>query len=187
MAAPIPTTEPSYIQAGDTLTWSKSLPDYPASAGWSLGYRLINAQAKIDITATASGDDHLVTIAAATTAAYAAGVYTWVAHVTLATDRYTIGKGSVTVQPDLAAQSAGFEARSTAKKALDDLRAALLAWLAGGGHVQEYEIAGRRMRFASAADIQARIGIAEREVARETAAQRMAAGLCAANRVYVRF
>jgi len=187
MAATTPTTEPAYIQAGDTTTWQKTIADYPASAGWVLSYRLINAQAVITITATASGDDHLVNIPAATTAAYTAGVYTWVAYVSQGADRYTLAKGSVTVQPDLAAKTAGFEARSTAQKALDDLRAALLGWLSTSGHVQEYEIAGRRMRFATAADIQARIGIAEREVARENAAQRLAAGLPAANRIYVRF
>lgn len=187
MAITPPTTEPAFIQAGDTTTWQKTLSDYPASAGWVLAYRLINTASVINITAAASGDDHLVTVAAATTAAYSAGVYTWVSHVTLGAERYTIGKGSVTVQPDLAAQTAGFDARSTAQKALDDLRAALLGWLSTSGHVQEYEIAGRRMRFATAADIQARIGLAEREVAREAAAQRLAAGLPANNRIYVRF
>lgn len=187
MATTPPTTEPAFIQAGDTTTWQKALPDYPASAGWVLSYRLINSAGAIDITAAASGDDHLITIPAATTAAYPAGTYTWVATVTLAAERYTLGRGTVTVQPDLAAQPAGFDARSTAQKALDDLRAALLRWLSTSGHVQEYEIAGRRMRFTTAADIQARIGLAEREVARENAALRMAAGLPAANRIYVRF
>ena len=187
MAITPPTTEPAFIQAGDTTTWQKTLADYPASAGWVLAYRLINSAGVIDITAAASGDDHLVTIPAATTADYAAGAYTWVATVTLATERYTLGRGTVTVQPDLAAQPAGFDARSTAQKALDDLRAALLRWLSTSGHVQEYEIAGRRMRFTTAADIQARIGLAEREVAREKAALRIASGLAPANRIYVRF
>jgi hypothetical protein len=185
--ATIPTTEPAFLQAGDTLTWQRSLPDYPASASWVLTYRLINAAGKIDITAAASGDDHLVTVAAATSAAYAAGDYEWTAYVTKATERYTIGSGRVTIRPDLAAKAAGFEARSVARKALADLRAALSAWLTSNGAIQEYEIAGRRMKFAGADDIRKRISIAEREVAREDAADRIAAGLDAGRRVLVRF
>ena len=51
--ATTPTTEPASITAGDTLTWQKTLADYPATV-WTLKYRFINATAKVDITATAS-------------------------------------------------------------------------------------------------------------------------------------
>lgn len=187
MAQSIPTTEPAILQAGDTIKWRKALPDYPASAGWSLAYRLINAAARIDITAAAEGDDHLVTVAAATSAAWAAGAYTWTAFVTNGSDRYTLGSGTITIRPDLAAMQAGFDARSTARKALDDLRTALAAWLSSNGHIQEYDIAGRRVKFASADDLRARIALAEREVAREDAAERLAAGIPAGRRVLVRF
>lgn len=187
MAQTIPTTEPAFLQAGDTLQWQRTLPDYPATDGWALSYRLINAATKIDIAATASGPDHLVTVSAATSAAYAAGEYAWAAYVTKTTERHTVGTGRVTVKPDLAAKTAGFDARSTAKKALDDLRAALAAWLTNSGTVQEYEIAGRRMKFATADDIRSRISIAEREVAREDAAEKLASGLPTGRRVLVRF
>ena len=70
------TLEPSRVTAGDTITWLRSLADYPASAGWVLSYTLINSAAKISITATASGADHLVTVAAATSAAYTPATYT---------------------------------------------------------------------------------------------------------------
>lgn len=187
MAQTIPTVEPASIVAGDTVTWQITLADYPAAAGWVLSYVLINAAGKIGITASASGDDHLISVSAATSAAYAAGDYTWQSSVALGSDRYTIARGTIKVRPNLAAQVAGFEARSTARKALDDLRAALVTWLASNGQVQEYEIAGRRMKYASAADIQARIALVEREVAREDAAEKLAAGLNPARRILVRF
>jgi hypothetical protein len=185
--ATIPTRVPAFLQSGDTLTWQISLADYPASAGWALSYRLINGSARIDITATASGDDHLITVAAATSASYASGDYTWQAVVTKAAERYTVGSGTITIRPNLAAMSSNYDARSTAAKALSDLRAALAAWLTSSGTVQEYEIAGRRMKFATAADIRQRIALAEREVARETAAANLAAGLSAGRRVLVRY
>ena len=65
--ASIPTTEPETITAGDSLTWKRTLADYPAGT-WTLKYRLINADGKIDITATASGTDHLVSVEPATSA-----------------------------------------------------------------------------------------------------------------------
>ena len=151
----IPTTEPAAIQAGDTIQWLRTVPGYSAADGWVLAYRLINATANTSIISTAQGDDHLVSISAATSAGYAAGDYTWTAHVTRNTDRYTIAQGSTTIRPDLAAQVAGFDARGPAQKALSDLRT--------------------------------RIAIAEREAARETAAQRLAAGQPAARRIQVRF
>ncbi|MGZ7215790.1 hypothetical protein ACXWOG_11370, partial [Streptococcus pyogenes] len=76
--------------------WMRLLPDYPASDGWQLSYRLINAHARIDIVASADGDAHRVVIPAATSAAYAAGEYTMVGQVTRSTDRHTIGQQPIT-------------------------------------------------------------------------------------------
>jgi hypothetical protein len=88
--ADIPTIEPSSANAGDTWRWTRTLADYPASAGWALSYTLINAAAKITINATASGDDHAVTVAAATTGGYAAGTYDWRARVTRTGEVFTM-------------------------------------------------------------------------------------------------
>lgn len=185
--ATILTLEPAFVRAGDSVAWTRALADYPATS-WTLKYRLINSAGKIDITATASGTDHLINVSAATSATWAAGVYTWAAYVEGgSSERYTLGTGSITIQPNLAAQSAGFDARSTAKKALDDTRAALATWIASNGQVQEYEIAGRRMKYASAIDIEARIRLLEREVAREQVAEKLAAGLNTARQIRVRF
>lgn len=184
--ADTPTAEPASIRAGDTLAWRRTLPDYPAGDGWELSYRLIGPAARIDIVASADGDDHLVQVPAVTTAAYPPGDYTWLAYVTRSADRYTIGQGATRVLPDLAAAAGPQDGRSAAQKALDDLRAAMVQWLATSGHVQDYTIAGRSMRFASAAEIQQRIALAEREVARESAALGLAAA-AGPRRIAVRF
>ena len=75
MAATTPTTEPSALIAGDTAKWLKTLADYLPADGWVLSYTLINSAAKITFAATTSGSDFLVNVAAATTAAWAAGSY----------------------------------------------------------------------------------------------------------------
>lgn len=186
MSLPILHNPPHSAMAGDTLSWRKTLPDYPASV-WTLTYTIINAASKMTVVATADGDDHLVSIPAATTAAWIAGEYGWVASVSDGTDRHTIESGRIVIKTDLVAQLAGHDARTAARKALDDLRAALATWISTKGHVQSYMVDGVNMTFASAADLKARISILEREVAREEAAERLAAGLGTGRRVMVRF
>lgn len=181
----IPSSEPAAVQAGDTVKWQRTLSDYPASAGWVLSYRLINAAGKIDIGTTAAGDDHLVSVTAVTSAAWTAGDYDWVAQVANSGERYTVGSGRITIRPDLAAQAAGYDTRSTAKKLLDAVEA-VLANRATRADL-EYEIAGRRMKSMAHADLLAARDKLKREVAQEAAAARLAAGLSVGRRVLVRF
>ena len=121
----VPTTEPAEVTAGDTIKWKKSLSDYPASAGWTLSYVLINSTNKIAMTSTADGDDHLVSVAPAVSGAYTAGLYDWQAHVSDGTDRYSVGIGTTTVLPDISAVPT-YDGRSYVKKALDAIEATLL-------------------------------------------------------------
>lgn len=181
-----PTIEPGSCIAGDTITWIKSLADYPAPT-WVLKYRLLNAAGKIDITAAASGANHLITVAAATSAAYTAGIYDYLAWVESGTERHSVGQGRITVVANLAAAST-FDGRSDARKIYEALLAAYKTRVDGGqGFVQEYEIAGRKMKFSSAADWLNQLNFWKRQVAAEDNAAKIAAGLPAGNRVLVRF
>jgi hypothetical protein len=179
------TTEPSRVTAGDTITWLKSLADYPASAGWVLTYTLINNSAKITITATASGADHLVNVSAATSAAYTVGLFTWVAAVAQGSERYTVGQGSVTIAPNLAAAST-YDTRSSAKKALEAVNLALETY-GSKAYQQSYEIAGRKQQFQTPGDFLAFRSKLMAEVALEDNALRLAAGLSPKNQLFVRF
>ena len=67
--------EPEKLTSGVTWKWKKTISDYPASE-WTLTYYLRKDGATAtSFSATADGDTHLVTVAAATIAGYAAGVY----------------------------------------------------------------------------------------------------------------
>lgn len=185
MTATIPTTEPQSITAGDTAAWTRNLGDYPASAGWVLSYVLINAAKKISISSTASGDTHAVTVAAATTAAWPAGTYSWQAVVTKAAERYTVATGTMVIRPNLAAATL-LDQRSPARKALDAADLALASYGAKA-YLQEYEIAGRRQRFASAGEFLAWRDRLRAECSREENAARIKAGLASRNTLYTRF
>jgi hypothetical protein len=181
--ADIPTLEPSSVNAGDTWRWTRSLADYPASAGWALSYTLINASAKITISASASGDDHAVTVAAATTAGYAAGTYDWRARVSKDGEVYTVGEGRITVRNAFAAST--FDARSHARKTLDAIEAVIEGRASSA--VAEYTIAGRSLKHIPVADLLALRDKYRAEVLREDAAAAVAAGLPDRRRVFVRF
>lgn len=183
MAATTPTTEPAVLLAGDTAKWLISLPDYPATDGWALTYTLINAAAKITIAASASGADHLVNTAAATTAAYAAGSYTWRSQVSRAGEVFTVASGTMQVQGAFSA--ATLDARSHARKTL----AAVEAYLENPANLTAamYEVAGRKLQRLSIPDLLAMRSRYQAEVAREDAAANVGRGLPDKRRVYVRF
>jgi hypothetical protein len=187
MAIDIPTTEPARIRAGDTITWRKSLAEYPATDGWTLSYRLINATAKFNITTTADGADHLVTVAKATSATYTAGDYTLIAWVDNGTERVSLPGGRITVLPDLAAvAAAGYDSRSQAKKMLDAVDAALLSLSSGERlAVVEAEVAGRRLKYNFDSLMKLR-NLYAAQVRAEESAERAQLGLAPRNKLNVR-
>ena len=181
------TTEPTRITAGDTVAWTKTLADYPASAGWVLKYRLINAAGKIDITGGASGDDHAISVPASTSAGWDDGTYSVQSYVEKGAERHTVGACTIVISPNLAAQAGGLETRSSARKILDALLLAYEAAATSRAFVQEYEIAGRRMKFNDKGAWLTEINFWKHETAKEVRAERIAAGLGSGNKVLVRF
>lgn len=173
--AETPTTEPSTITAGDTVTWTKSLASYPATAGWTLAYALRNAVTAIDIQATASGADHLVSLPAATTANYAAGAYRWYAFVSNQgeTERHTVATGSLTVLPDLLAATS-YDARSHARKVLDAIEAVLEK--RASRDQEEITINGNAIKKSPIADLLRLRSTYQALVASEEAAERLSSG-----------
>jgi hypothetical protein len=117
----------SRIIAGDTLQFTTSVEGYPASAGWVLTYRLgpVVSGAAITMTATASGDDYAVSVAASATAAWTAGEYTWYATLALGAARYSLAEGRITIKPNPATLTVGTDARSHAKRMLLAVEAVL--------------------------------------------------------------
>ena len=176
------TTEPSTIVAGDTAKWLRSLDDYPATAGWVLTYTLVSAAQRYTFSAAASGTDHLVTVAATTTAAWVAGSYSWRAQATKAGEVYTVGSGTLTVKPSFAAATDG---RSHSRKTLDAIESVIEG--RATSEVSDYTIGGRQLRYIEVPQLLALRDRYRAEVLREDAAQRAAAGLPDLRRVFVRF
>lgn len=114
----IPGIEPRYIRAGETVKWSRSLQEFPAT-DYTLKYYL-TGPASITLTATAYNTvDHLVTILPADSAAYLYGTYTWEAYAEKGTgptlEKYFVDSGQVLVKTA--------SGKSHIKKTLDALEA----------------------------------------------------------------
>jgi hypothetical protein len=187
------TKEPEKIVAGDLVQWKRAASGFSiptgavpkSSDGWALTYALVKSGTKYAITAAASGDDFLVSLSAAVTAAYAAGVYQWQAYVTLADERYLVGSGTLEILPNFAASTAGYDGRTHARKVLDALKAKIESratkdqeqMVVGGMVVGQMPI-HRLLEFYDRF---------KTEVASEEAAERVANGMGSGRNVFVRF
>jgi len=177
----IPTTEPASVTAGDTIQWTKALPDYPASAGWVLSYAF-TGPGKISFTGTASGDDHAITVTAAQSAVWAAGNYIGQAYVTKTTERYTVATGLLLAVAENIASVSGL---SWARRCLVAIKATLEG--KAGSDLLSTKINEKELRKYTPAELIPLYRFYESEVAKEDAASRMASGLQSGNRIMVRF
>ena len=75
MSVPKKNYEPIQISAGDTLSWQRSLGNYPASTGWQLVYEMRGGSQAIEFSSVANGDSHVINVPAATSAKWLAGQY----------------------------------------------------------------------------------------------------------------
>jgi hypothetical protein len=134
--------EPLSFTAGDTVEWTKTLPDYPVSNGWVLSYCFVGSSI-VFVTGTNDGTNHKIIIPASTSAIYAAGDYRYQAYVTKSGIRKEIGDGFITINPNFATITTPSDQRSHVKKVLDSIEATL------EGRATEYDtsysIAGRSL------------------------------------------
>jgi hypothetical protein len=137
-----PTETPSSITAGNSVSWLLTFSDYPASAGWVLGFYLVNSARAFNFTASSSDDSYLVDLTATATALYVAGDYKYTALVSLGTERYTVETGSITILPN-PSTLVTYDGRSQAEKIVYYLKASFET--NAPKIVLNYTIGGRRM------------------------------------------
>ncbi len=129
--------EPEKLTSGVTWKWKKTVSDYPASE-WTLTYYLRKDGATAtSFSAAADGDTHLVTVAAATTAGYAAGVYDIIGVVVKAAEKYVVFDGIFEVLTNPATAGA-YDPRTHARRVLDLIEAAMEGRIPNG--MESYSI-----------------------------------------------
>jgi len=119
---------PPLLVAGDTWLWKRTdLTDY-ATASYALTYTFRlegTGSTSIAVTASESGDEYRVEVAAATTAGYTVGVYQWQEYITRSSDsaRLTLSEGTCEVVANRAAATT--DPRSHAQKVLAAIEAVI--------------------------------------------------------------
>ena len=176
------------LTAGDTLDFPVVVDGYKASDGWTLKYRLAPRAAggnAIDLTAADDGDDYRVQKAAATTAGWAAGFYSWTAWVEKDSESYTVERGTLEIKADSRLLAAGHDSRGHVQKVLDAIRAVIEN--RASKDQQAYTIAGRSLQRTPIADLLMLESRYASMLRAEQAAEKVAAGLPNPNRGGVRF
>lgn len=195
--------------AGDALDFETAVPDYPASDGWTLTYRLIPVSSggtayTFDASTADDGESYAIEVSSAVTAGWAAGEYTWVAYVTLSGERHVVdpegANTRLTIKANPATVGYGYDARSQVQKAYDDCLTAIAdaqtrAAAVGTtgtvtGGVVEYTIGERRIRYGNPQEaVEALLKMRSAlgaELSRERAAAALRRGDYDPRRVYLR-
>ena len=182
----IPLNEPVELRAGDTWAWRREdLSDYPAPT-WVLTYQLKRevSGGNASIVAAASGTYHAVSVAKATTAGYAKGIWHWQAYVDNGASRYLVDRGTFNILPDFAV-AGDLDNRTHVKKTLDAIEAVIEG--RATSDQQSYTIMGRSLTRIPIAELMVFREKYKAEYSREVNAEAFRNGLGAKNRIVVRF
>ena len=153
---------PSEITQGDSLNWTESESDYPASDGWVIGYNLVMATRRINFESTADGDNHSFDLTTTTTKLWYPGDYSWQRYVYDSTNKITLTYGSVEIKRNFLTPG---DERSKAQIRVDNINAVLENRAALDQ--ESYEIAGRALKRMSIQDLYYSLDRAMAELAKE--------------------
>ena len=176
--------EPEKLTSGVTWKWKKTVSDYPASE-WTLTYYLRKDGATAtSFSATADGDTHLVTVTAATTAGYAAGIYDIIGVVVKAAEKYVVYDGIFEVLTDPATAGA-YDPRTHARRVLDLIEAAMEGRIPNG--MESYSIGGRSINKIPLNQLREIYEKYKQDVIMEEQAERLVNGRRSGKSIGVRF
>lgn len=174
------------LVAGTTLNFLTAGGDYPASDGWVLTYYLAlrSGTGAFTLVAAAEGADHRVTVAAAATAGWTAGTYSWESRVARAGEVYRIANGQIDVLANIAVATGAFDNRSAAEIALANVEAMLSGKATSG--TRRYRIGDRELESYATTDLLVLRDKLAMDVRRERRASALAQGLPDPAKTYVR-
>jgi len=186
---------PSLIYAGDTLVFD--VPAFKDAIGTTIDsstytltwYARTNvANEGTNVVGTPESTGWRVTVNAATTSGFDAGLWTWQAIATYSTLTYTAGRGQFTVKASAkyVGTPGAFDDRSRAEIDLSYVEAAIRT-LAQGGMVQEYQIGGRSLRRYKMVELLQLRDDLKNEIAMERKAEKIRQGLGNPGLAKVRF
>jgi hypothetical protein len=167
----VPQQEPQFLTPGESWQWTRVLPDYPPSEGWALNYYLTGPYSlALPTTPQPTSNNYLVHATPAGSPAtnlVLAGIYRWVARVSLGADVYDAGSGKFTILANPAV-NIGTVVQSHASKMLALLELEIQARITGTGNAHmSYGIEGRSIAKLDLSTLYSMRAKYAREVAQE--------------------
>ena len=188
-------TVPAELRAGDTVQWIEpATVDLSGAAATSAAWvmttylRTNTAAEGATVVGTARADGGWdMAISASTTTGFDAGVWSWQTRISSGATVITVGTGSTVVLASLsyAGSPDAFDGRSQAEQDLAAVTAAIRAIVAKGA--KQYTIGSRSYTYQDLGALMQREAQLKAIVAREKAAEKVAAGLGAPGNLFVRF
>jgi hypothetical protein len=173
MAPQIQWREPQEFSAGDTLTFERNLPDYPATAGWSLDYELRGGAQVISFQSTPDGNSHKVNLAPAVTSLWAPGDYTLTGYAILAAtgERHRIYYGEFKLWEDKQTATADAPEKTFAQQMVEQIKLCLLA--KAGNDLASSKLGETEFRYMTYEQLNRHLGewmgVRRQEIAKENA------------------
>lgn len=157
---------------------------------WTLTYYLRTGTAGegAEVVGVPDGNSWELTIAAATSAGFAAGQWFWQAIATKDAEAVTLGAGQLEVLPALefSGTPGAFDGRSQLQKDLEAVQEAIRT-LVSGGAVRSYSIGNRNLQRYELSALMELEGKLKAELKREQKAALIANGLGNPHNLFVRF
>lgn len=188
-------TVPATIRAGDTVQWIEpaqvDLNGSPAtSAVWTFTTYLRhhqNHEGATVVGAPRADGGWLMSIAASVTTGFDTGLWSWQSRITSGLTAITVGSGTFETLPNLSytGQPAGYDGRSQARQDLDAVDLAIRTIVSKGA--KSYTIGSRSYSSQDLSELLKWRKELQAIVAREEAAEKVAAGLGDSRSLYVRF
>lgn len=157
----------SGIIAGDTTEFAVSGGDYPADEDWDRIYCFNGDGGNYSVTGTADGEDFIIAITAAASAAWKPGVYEFSGFAKKASQRFKVAGGLVTIQDNPESPY-----QSHARKVRDNLRALVEGRALINKDIVSSNINGQEITRMQPKDIREWLTFYEVKVKNETVALR---------------
>lgn len=184
--ASVRSSEPRAVIAGETLSFRRCLSAYPP-ASWTLTYYL-TGQKPYSFSAIADGGDHLVEVAAATTATWFPGRYTLSARLTNGSQAVTLSTAAVFVEvlpnPATRLQSLA-DPRSFAAQTLEVVEAAIKGLAAK--QISSASVNGQSYAFTDLSKLMQLRDRMKEEIRNEKSEQQINAGMGGGRKILTRF
>lgn len=159
---------PQKITAGLTLDARIAASGYPATL-WT-AQLLLRGPKSIDVPVAIDGDSVVIRANAGVTATWPAGDYWYSLRATSGADAVELASGQITILPDLAAATDGYDGKTHARRTLDAIEAVIEK--RASMDQERYRINNRELYRTPIADLLKLRDLYRLEVAREDQAQR---------------